>query len=117
MQLAAAHGKAEAECNLAILYQTGTGLPQSFNDALVWYGKAAEQGFAKAQHNLGALYGDGHGTPKDFVKAYKWLLLAQKSGYRDSQQALDWLKPQMTAEQITQAQSSADGWARSHTGR
>src|SRR5260370_1106534 len=104
MQVAAAHRNAEAECNLAILYETETGLPQSFSDAIMWYEKAAEQGFAKAQQNLGALYGNGQGIPKDFLKAYKWLLLAQKSGYWDSQHALDWLKPQMSSEQIAQAQ-------------
>jgi TPR repeat protein len=117
MQLAAAHGNAEAECNLAILYQTGAGLSQSLNDALIWYEKAAEQGFAKAQHNLGALYGNGQGIPKDAVKAYKWLLLAQRSGYKDSQQELEWLKPQMTSQQVAQAQDLADEWTRIHSGR
>ena len=101
----------------SIMYQTGTGLPQSFNEALLWYEKAAEQGFAKAQHNLGALYGNGQGIPKDLVKAYKWLLLAQQSGYKDSQEALNWLKPQMTSQQIAQSQVLADEWARGHAGR
>jgi TPR repeat protein len=77
--------------------------------------KAAEQGFAKAQHNLGALYGNGRETTKDSVQAYKWLSLAQQGGYKDSQQALDWLKPQMTAEQIAQAQRLADDWSSLHS--
>lgn len=117
MQLAAAHGNAEAECNLAILYQAGIGVPQSYKDALSWYQKAAEQGYAKAQQNLGALYGNGQGTTKDFVKAYKWLLLAQRSGYKDSPQALDSLRRQMSSEQIAEAQRQADGWASAHIPR
>jgi hypothetical protein len=44
------------------------------------------------------------------VQAYKWLSLAQQSGYKDSQQALDWLKPQMTSEQIAEAQRLAKEW-------
>jgi uncharacterized protein len=117
MQLAAAHGNAEAECNLAILYQAGIGVPQSFQDALTWYQKAAEQGYAKAQHNLGALYGNGQGTTKDFVRAYKWLLLAQRTGYKDSQQALDSLGSQMTSEQIAEAKRQADEWVSAQTAR
>jgi uncharacterized protein len=91
-----------------------TGLPQSYADALIWYQKAAEQGFARAQHNLGALYGNGQGTNRDFVTAYKWLLLAHQSGYTDSQQALDWLRPQMKSEQIAEAEHQADQWVIAH---
>jgi uncharacterized protein len=89
-------------------------LPQSYQDALTWFQKAAEQGFTKAQHNLGALYGNGQGTSRDFVAAYKWLFLAEQGGYADSQQALDWLKPQMTSEQIAEAQHLAYAWTSLH---
>jgi TPR repeat protein len=114
MQLAAAHGDAETECNLAILYQKGTGLPQSYEDARAWFQMAAEQGFVTAQHNLGALYGNGQGTTKNLVEAYKWLSLAEQGGYKDTQHALELLKPQMTSEQIVEAQRLADAWNTAH---
>ena len=102
---------------MAVFFQTGTGVPQSFSDAVVWYEKAAEQGHLKAQHNLGALYGNGQGIKQDFVTAYKWLLLSYRGGYKDSQQGLDWLKPQMNSNQVQEAEQQADQWSVTHTAK
>ena len=104
MQLAAAHGDAETECNLAVLLSDRNRLAAKLRDALNWFQKAAEQGYVTAQHNLGALYGNGQGTPKNLVEAYKWVSLAEEGGYKDTQHALELLKPQMTSEQIAEAQ-------------
>lgn len=111
MQLAAAHGDAESECDLAIVYIAGRGLPQSYEKALVWFENSAEQDYAKAQFNLGSLYANGQGTSKDLRKGYKWLLLAERGGYKDDQGALQSLTYQMTKEQIAEAQRDADAWA------
>jgi hypothetical protein len=96
------------------LYQTGTGLPQSYQNALIWFQKSAEQGYVTAQHNLGALYGNGQGTSKNPVEAYKWLSLAELGSYKDTQHALEFLKPQMTSEQIAEAQRLAEAWNTVH---
>jgi hypothetical protein len=89
-------------------------LPQSYQDALTWFQKSAEQGYVTAQHNLGALYGNGQGTTKNLMEAYKWLSLAEQGGYNDTQHALESLKPQMTSEQVAEAQRSADAWNTAH---
>src|SRR5262245_13529715 len=52
----AEQGVALGQSNLGVLYTRGQGVPQDFNEAVIWFRKAAEQGYAKAQHNLGVLY-------------------------------------------------------------
>ena len=38
------------------IYHHDQGVPQDFEQAAVWYRRAAEQGYARAQSSLGALY-------------------------------------------------------------
>lgn len=42
-----------------------------FEEAALWYEKAAALGYAASQVNLGNLYRDGHGVPKDSVQAVR----------------------------------------------
>lgn len=58
---AAAHGHAGAQYNLANLYASGRGGPQSDEDALRLYKLAADQGLALAQFSLGTFYKSGRG--------------------------------------------------------
>lgn len=53
---AAEDGSAEAQFELAQLYETGLGVPQEFDTALSLYEAAAEQGFADAINDLGIIY-------------------------------------------------------------
>jgi hypothetical protein len=48
------------------------------------------------------------------MEAYKWLSLAEEGGYKDTQHALELLKPQMTSEQIAEAQRLANTWNTAH---
>lgn len=61
-----------AQFNLAILYYTGRGVVQSYEQALRWTLAAAEQGHLNAQNNLGALYYTGTGTEVNFEEALRW---------------------------------------------
>ena len=45
---AAAQGYAEAQCNLGVLYNNGSGVAQDFKAAAAWYAKAAASGSANA---------------------------------------------------------------------
>ena len=51
---------------LAVMYDLGEGVPQSFKEAVKYYRLAAEQGFANAQNNLGVAYDQGDGVEKLF---------------------------------------------------
>lgn len=50
---AAKDGNAYAEFNLAYMYDSGSGGPVNYEDALYWYEKAAAQGIATAAYDIG----------------------------------------------------------------
>ncbi|MGK2871131.1 MAG: tetratricopeptide repeat protein [Alphaproteobacteria bacterium] len=64
---------ADAQINLAFMYQQGQGVPQDDAQALAWLHKAIEQGNAEAQYILGMMYQQGQGVPQDYVQALAWL--------------------------------------------
>lgn len=70
----------EAQFKLGQLYEFGKGVEQSFENALIWYQKAADSGLAAAQYNLGLLYEHGRGTEKNYKEAAKWYQRASEKG-------------------------------------
>jgi len=81
-------GDASSENELASLYEDGKSVLQDYEQAVVWYRKAAEQGFSPAQFNLGWMYETGHGIPQDFVQAAAWYRKAADQGDEDAQDRL-----------------------------
>lgn len=53
-----------------------------FQNALKWYGIAAEEGNAVAMNNLGSLYSSGQGVAADYTKAHYWYHQSADLGYR-----------------------------------
>ncbi|MFV2056054.1 MAG: tetratricopeptide repeat protein [Thiohalomonadales bacterium] len=69
----AERGNALAQFNLAMLYHSGSGVPQNETEALKWYTAAAENGYYKAQEYLAVGYAEGwFGLSKDQRKAIHW---------------------------------------------
>ena len=62
------------------MYFLGQGVPQSDQEAVKWYCKAAEQGDAMAQNGLGTMYGNGRGVPQSDQEAVKWYRKAAEQG-------------------------------------
>ena len=87
-RLAAQRGNAPAQFKLALLYDTGQGVPQDYAEAAKWLRKAAEQGLVEAQYNLGSMYDSGQGVPQDYTEAFKWLYKAAEQGYPSAQKNL-----------------------------
>ena len=85
---AAERGDAEAQYNLAVLYEQGRGYPHDLGQAAHWYGLAAEQGYMDAQYNLGSLYADGEGVGQDLAQAAHWYGRAAEQGLREAQHDL-----------------------------
>ena len=52
----AENGDAEAQYHLALIYDTGNGLPRNPREAEQWYKKAATAGHAAAQYYLARMY-------------------------------------------------------------
>ncbi len=69
---------------LAIMYDLGEGVPQSFAQAVKYYQLAAEQGHADAQNNLGVMYEEGEGVDRNPEEAMRWYRQAAQSGNRDA---------------------------------
>jgi len=57
-------------------HEIGSGMNQSYEEAGMWYRKAAESGDVKAMVNLGRMYLLGLGTKQDPKEAMHWLKLA-----------------------------------------
>lgn len=69
---AAKAGDAEAQTNVAEIYERGLGGEPNYAAALLWYEKAARQGNTRAQFNLGTMYEQGLGVPADQLTALNW---------------------------------------------
>ena len=78
-------GDATAQYHLGVMYDDGHGVPQDYNKAMRWYGKAADKGNAEAQCNLGSMYVKGHGVPQDYNKASMWYEMAASKGNAKAQ--------------------------------
>ena len=83
---AAERGNAEAQFNLAIMYENGLVDSRyvaegNHSEAMKWLLAAAEQGLPRAQMKLAEMYGD---EPDGSVQACEWYLLAAK-GLRGAQ--------------------------------
>jgi hypothetical protein len=65
-------GDAEAETNVGEIYEKGVGGTPDYENAALWYRKAADRGYARAQVSLGYLYEMGLGVSKDMATSINW---------------------------------------------
>ena len=84
----AEQGDADAQTNLAIMFENGLGVAQDYTEAVKWYQRAAEQGHVGAQNNLGVMYGNGRGVAQDHAEAVKWYQRAAEQGVAQPQDNL-----------------------------
>jgi localization factor PodJL len=77
---AAAVGEPAAAYEIATRFAEGRGVPQNFQEAAVWYERAAKGGLAPALFRLGALYEKGNGVPKNLNEARRLYLAAAEKG-------------------------------------
>ena len=78
-------GHAEAQFNVAAIYESGLGVRANSEEAVRWYALAADQGYARAQYNLAIMYADGRGVPRDDARAATWLRKAADQGHAKAQ--------------------------------
>lgn len=86
--MAAAQGHGEAQTNLALMHQNGTGVKKDTGMAIYWYEKAAAQGKGLALLNLGEMYHAGDGVKKDSSKALSYWREAAGGGLAMAMTAL-----------------------------
>ena len=73
-------GDAEAQFDVASMYQIGQGVPQDYAEAVRWFRLAADQGHAMAQISLALMYDDGLGVAQDYAEAVRWWRRAADQG-------------------------------------
>lgn len=73
--------KASSQFRLGLAHAEGWGVFKDYNQAAIWYRKAAEQGHIHAQFNLGRLYGLGRGVSENQTQALHWYRQAADQGY------------------------------------
>lgn len=78
---AARGGDAEAAEHLALLYETGSGMPRNESEAAYWYGRAAKAGRRNAQFAYAQFLETGTGLTKDEAVAAQWYLAAARQGH------------------------------------
>ncbi|MGO9062557.1 MAG: tetratricopeptide repeat protein [Candidatus Binataceae bacterium] len=76
----AGEGNAPAQTKLAILYDQGKGVEQSYSEALEWYLKAAQQNDTTACNNIGVMCFAGFGVQRDLEIARQWFVKAADLG-------------------------------------
>src|SRR4051812_20462471 len=81
---AADHGSVEAQVKLAEIAIAD----QKYEEAFLWFSKAAEQGDADAAFNVGSLYYVGRGVAKDEAKAAEHYRKAAQLGMTEARSAL-----------------------------
>ncbi len=109
-QESAEDGEADAQYKLGLLYLTGNGALQDFDEAAKWLKRAAEQGYALAQYELGLIYRTGYGFAIDHVQSYVWLNLAAAAGIQQAVTARDEVMRSLSSKQLAQAQKISREW-------
>jgi TPR repeat protein len=81
-----------AENNTGYMYLQGTGVAQDYQQALVWFRKAADKhNNPAAEQNLGWMYENGLGVAQDYQQAMSWYRKAAEQGLVGGQCALAWM--------------------------
>ena len=82
-----------AQYRLAEMYSSGNGVPQDY-----------------AQYKLGTMYENGEGVPRDNILAYMWFDLSAAHGNKAGATRRDAIVPNMSREQLSEAQKLAGEW-------
>ena len=103
----ALNGNADAQYNLGIMYASGLGVIQDYNEAVKWFRLSSSQGNAQAQKIYGLMYASGRGVTQDYVRAHMWLNISASSCDKNAEANLDIVAKKMTPTQIEKAQEMA----------
>ena len=87
----AEQGDAQAQYELAMMYEKGKGVEQNIDEALKWFNKAAGNGHVGSMIDLGWFYQNGQYVEKDVDKAIEWYEKAAEQGNPQAQHNLAFL--------------------------
>ena len=91
LQQKAESGDAAAQLDLALCYDSGSGVEKNPVEAHKWFLKAAEQGNGRAQNAVGNDYANGTGgVEKNMEEALKWYRKSAELGCGRGQNSMGW---------------------------
>jgi len=108
---AAEKGNLKAMHNLAIAYAQGQGAAKDEAKAAEWFTRAAERGYVDSAFDLAVLFERGDGVPQDLKQALKWYGIAAFAGDQPSKERAEFLRSQMSAQDIKLANNAAMAFA------
>jgi TPR repeat protein len=116
---AAERGDAEAQFNLAMIYENGLDDSRYADEgnrpeAMRWFRAAADQGLARAQLKLAEICAGEHERPESSVEACGWYLLATASlrgaHLQKAQSAYRRVASRLTTDQSAEVSRFAQSW-------
>jgi TonB family protein len=98
----------KADLLLSRAYTDGNGVPQDDQLAFDFLKMAADWNLPEAQFLMGEHY--YRADSPDYVNAYMWYALSKRAGGREGEAMLKVLAPEMSAEQLSEADLRVDYW-------
>lgn len=113
--IAAKAGYTRAQHDVAIHYFYDNDMKK----AISWWEKAAAQGYPSAFYPLFAVFYNEKYNSKDWFKAYQYLKIIERNAKGDKKKEvtakIEEIKPTLTQEQLTQAQTFEDNYKSQQT--
>lgn len=121
----AQNGDANSQFALGEAYARGKGSigDPDYQEAMLWWRRAAENGIAEAQFNLGLMYSTAQGIPRDLMQAHKWMSIAAASltrmgwGERGIGRYRDEIEVRLTRDQLEKSRTLVRQWEIDHPSR
>lgn len=88
LEKASESGDAEAQYQLALLYDSGAGVYNNPNEAMKWYLRSANQGYVDAQFRLSQVYLFSNLVPQNPTKTFEWATKAALQEHGRAQRML-----------------------------
>jgi len=107
LRQAAEAGLPEGQYRVGEIYLNGWGVHEDDAEGASWMRKAAKSGVVDAQLRMAEMLRVGKGFARDLVSAYAWYAVAGAAGSEAAKSELNTLAPQMTMQQIADAQHLA----------
>mmetsp|Transcript_5859 Transcript_5859/g.21051 ORF Transcript_5859/g.21051 Transcript_5859/m.21051 type:complete len:88 (+) Transcript_5859:3-266(+) len=82
---------------LGTMIRNGKGVAQSYDEAVLWYQRAAAQGLPDAYLELGGCYVNALGVPRDCAKALRLFKRAAAMGHAGAAGAVDELEAMLAS--------------------
>jgi TPR repeat protein len=108
------HGHADAQYELAMMLQSGSGGKPDHSAAESWFLQAAEQGNPRSQLALAKMYFNGGGIKRNIEQAFFWSSIAAASlsdtALKEAEQIRDQAQAQLDPKLLAKSKTLVNNW-------